>query len=299
MNRTDSKTPAPQKSNYLAMGSIMAAGIMWGCMGLFNRGIAGLGLGATSVMLIRNMGACILMGLLFLVIDRSIFRVKLRHLPYFVGTGVGSVMLMTLFYFQSQQINSLAVAAILLYTAPAFVVILSAILFKDKITKQKLAALVIAFLGCTFVSGIWSGGLSISPVGLLFGLGSGFVYSLYTIFGHFALRHYQPFTVTFYSFLMAGVGSLFFINTQELALLTASPRGIFLSLCLMFFSTVLPYMFYTKGLNALGDGGKASILASVEPVAASFLGILAFGEPLTLGVILGLVCILISVYILR
>jgi drug/metabolite transporter (DMT)-like permease len=67
----------------------------------------------------------------------------------------------------------------------------------------------------------------------------------------------------------------------------------------MFFSTVLPYMFYTKGLNALGDGGKASILASVEPIAASILGIIAFGEPMTLGVILGLACILISVYILR
>ena len=82
-------------------------------------------------------------------------------------------------------------------------------------------------------------------------------------------------------------------------MVTSSGRGIFLSLCLMFFSTVLPYMLYTKGLNSLGDGGKASILASVEPVAASFLGILAFGEPLTMGVILGLACILISVYILR
>ena len=299
MRKHTTDSNAPKKTNYLAMGSIMTAGILWGCMGLFNRGIADLGLGATSVMIIRNLGACILMGLIFLVVDRSIFPIKLRHLPYFVGTGIGSVMLMTLFYFQSQQTNSLAVAAILLYTAPAFVVILSAILFKDKITKQKLAALIIAFLGCTFVSGIWSGGLSISPKGLFYGLGSAFVYSLYTIFGHFALKHYKPLTVTFYSFVTAGVGSLFFFDAQELAMVTSTGRGIFLSLCLMFFSTVLPYMFYTKGLNALGDGGKASILASVEPVAASILGILAFGEPMTMGVILGLACILISVYILR
>ena len=166
MGKTNHEPNTPQKTNYLAMASIMGAGILWGCMGLFNRGIADLGLGATSVMIIRNLGACILMGLVFLVIDRSIFRIRLRHMPYFIGTGVGSVMMMTLFYFQSQQANSLAVAAILLYTAPAFVVILSAIIFKDKITKQKLAALIIAFLGCTFVSGIWSGGLSISPQGL-------------------------------------------------------------------------------------------------------------------------------------
>ena len=82
-------------------------------------------------------------------------------------------------------------------------------------------------------------------------------------------------------------------------MVTSSSQGIFLSLGLMLFATVLPYMLYTKGLNALGDGGKASILASVEPVAASIVGILAFGEPMTIAVILGLVCILISVYILR
>ncbi len=53
-----------------------------------------------------------------------------------------------------------------------------------------------------------------------------------------------------------------------------------------------------RGLSDLGDSGKASILASVEPVVASLVGI-AFGEPMTLGVVLGLVCILASVYILR
>lgn len=78
-----------------------------------------------------------------------------------------------------------------------------------------------------------------------------------------------------------------------------SPMGILLSLGLMVVGTVIPYLLYTKGLSDLGDSGKASILASVEPVVASLVGIAAFGEPMTLGVVLGLVCILASVYILR
>ena len=45
--------------------------------------------------------------------------------------------------------------------------------------------------------------------------------------------------------------------------------------------------------------GKASILASLEPVVASFVGILAFGEPVSLMVFLGLGCILACVYVLR
>ena len=48
-----------------------------------------------------------------------------------------------------------------------------------------------------------------------------------------------------------------------------------------------------------GTAARPPSLASVEPVVASLVGILAFGEPMTLGVVLGLVCILASVYILR
>lgn len=294
-----SKPANPNRQKHLSTAAIMGAATLWGCMGIFSRGIAAMDISVTSVAILRNLGACLLMGLFFLLTDRSIFRVKLRHLPIFLGTGVGSVLMMTLFYFRSQQESSLAVAAILLYTAPTFVVILSAILFKDKITRQKLAALVIAFLGCSFVTGIWSGGLEVSPLGLVLGLASGFSYSLYTIFGRFGLQHYQPFTVTFYSLVFAGIGSLFFWNTGEMAVIAASPKGLLLSLGLMLFATVLPYLLYTKGLGGLGDSSKASILASVEPVVASLVGILAFGEPMTLGVVLGLACILISVYILR
>lgn len=297
MSNSPETTSNQQK--HLSMAAIMGAATLWGCMGIFSRGIAAMDISVTSVAILRNLGACLLMGLFFLLTDRSIFRVKLRHLPIFLGTGVGSVLMMTLFYFRSQQESSLAVAAILLYTAPTFVVILSALLFKDKITRQKLAALVIAFLGCSFVSGIWSGGLEVSPLGLALGLASGFSYSLYTIFGRFGLQHYEPFTVTFYSLVFAGIGSLFFWNTGEMAVIAASPKGLLLSLGLMLFATVLPYLLYTKGLGGLGDSGKASILASVEPVVASLVGILAFGEPMTLGVVLGLACILISVYILR
>lgn len=306
MSNTEQKTAAPgviqpsQKGDHLAMLCIMAAGAMWGCIGLFNRGISAMNISATSVVLIRNLGACVLLAILFLIADRSVFRIKLRHLPMFLATGLVSILFFTLCYFRSQQVSSLAVSAILLYTAPTFVVILSTFIFKDKFTKKKLAALVIAFLGCTFVTGIWSGGgLDISVEGLLLGLGSGFFYATYSIFGRFALHHYQPFTVTFYTFLVAGLGSLFLMNVQDLAAIAASPKAILLSLGLMIFATVLPYLLYTKGLNDLGDSGKASILASVEPVVASIVGILAFGEPMTTGVVLGLACILISVYILR
>ncbi len=176
---------------------------------------------------------------------------------------------------------------------------LSAILWREKITKRKLAALVIAFLGCCFASGILSGGLSVSRYGLLLGIGSGFFYSTYTIFSRYGLAHYPPYTCTLYTFLVAGLGSLALAKPADFKAVAADPRAIPWMLGLIAVTTVLPYILYTRGLAGLGDGGKASILASVEPVVASFVGILAFGEPLSIGVVLGLACILASVYILR
>lgn len=277
---------------------ILLAGTLWGLIGIFNRSLYAVGLSSASVVVVRNLGGLILLGLVLLIFDRSVFRIKLRHLPYFFGTGVVSILLFTLCYFTAQQMTSLAVAAILLYTAPAFVVALSAVLFREKLTRGKLAALILAFLGCTLVSGIWSGGLSVTAIGLLLGIGSGFFYGLYSIFGRYALAHYKPLTVTFYTFLFAGIGSLFLIRPAELVPCLKSGNSLLLILGLVVISTVLPYVFYTRGLARL-ESGKASILASVEPVVASLVGVIAFHEPMSIAVLLGLGCILISVYILR
>ncbi|MBR2132827.1 MAG: EamA family transporter [Oscillospiraceae bacterium] len=268
-------------------------------IGLFNRNLLASGFTPASIVLTRNFGGLLLMTVLFFFMDRKIFRIKFRHIPYFLGTGVVSVVLFTLLYFSCQEQCSLAVAAILLYTAPAFVMLMSAVLFRESITKKKLLALVMAFVGCAFVSGVFSGGLSVTTSGLLMGIGSAFFYALYSIFARYALVHYQPLTVTYYTFLCAGTASLFVESPANvLELLSTSPVIPMLALGLVVVSTVLPFVLYTKGLVHV-ESGKASILASVEPVAAAVVGVLAFGEPMSVSVVLGLCCVLGSVYILR
>ena len=284
--------------HYLSYFYILLAGSLWGVIGLFNRSLSSAGFSSFSIVLVRNIGSLIVLGLIFLIFDRSIFKIKPKHLPYFFGTGIISILLFTLCYFTCQQRCSLATAAILLYTAPTFVVILSAILWKDKVTKRKLAALVITFLGCTFVTGVWSGNFTATLVGILLGIGSGFFYALYSIFARYALKYYKPLTVTFYTFVFAGIGSLALIRPEELSAAFMQPKLFVVIAALIIVSTVLPYIFYTRGLSKI-DSGKASILASIEPVVASIVGILAFGEPMTISVLLGLLCILVSVYILR
>lgn len=283
---------------YLSTFCVLAAGILWGLIGIFNRTLMNAGLSVGSIVLIRNFGSLVLLGLLFVLTDRSIFRIQWKHLPIFFGTGIVSVLLFTLCYFSCQKMCSLAVAAALLYTSPAFVVIFSAILWHEKITKKKLAALIVAFLGCTFVAGLWSGDVSVTLWGALLGIGSGLFYGLYSIFGRYALKHYKPFTVTFYTFAFAGIGALAVLRPAELAAAAAEPGLIWTAIGLVIICTVGPYLLYTKGLAGM-ESGKAAILASIEPITAAVVGVAVFGEPMTVSVILGLASILISVYILR
>lgn len=284
---------------YLPYIFILTAGVFWGSLGIFTRNLAVYGFTPKDIVLVRNFGGLVVMTVLFFFMDRSIFRIKLRHFPFFIGTGIISVMAFTLLYFTCQQHCSLAVSAILLYTSPVFVMVMSTLIWKDKITKQKLLALAITLAGCVSVSGILGGNLSVTLFGFITGIGSGFFYALYSIFGRFALEHYNPYTVTYYTFVCAGLTSLLVASPSKvISAFSIYPAVPVFAVCLVLIGTVLPFVFYTRGLAEV-ESGKAAILACMEPVSAALIGVIVFGEPMTMSVVTGLVCILAAVYILR
>lgn len=284
-----------QKKGGTAM--VLAGASLWGLIGLFNRTLMAAELTPESIVLVRNLGGLVLLGLVLGLWKRDVFRIQPKHLVYFFGTGIVSVLLFTWCYFSCQQECSLAVAAILLYTSPAFVVLLSTLLWRDKLTGRKLLALGLTFFGCICVTGVYTGGMTITPRGFLLGLGAGFFYALYSIFGRYALAHYEPYTVTFYTFVFAGVGSLIFLRPAQMAVLGSVPIAL-TALGLAVICTVLPYLFYTAGLARM-DSGKAAIIASVEPVVAALVGIIVFHESMSPATGLGVVSILAAVLLLH
>ena len=269
----------------------------WGLIGVFNRLLGEVGVSVWNRVTIRNFLSLVLMTVVFALFKRGVFRIKLRHLPIFVGAGLFSVLGLAVTYFNCQMHCSLAVAGILLYLAPSFVVLMSALFWKAPITKRKVMALVVSFLGCVLVSGIMSGALTVSVTGLLLGIGAGFCYATYTIFAHYGLEHYDSLTMIYWTFFFAGLGSLAFLNWGELA--PALPMGTtWIGIAgLVVIATVLPYLFYTKGLEVV-ESGKASIIANVEPVVAALTGVVFFHEVLNVWTVLGIVSVLGGVVLL-
>lgn len=181
-----------------ATGCVLLAGIFWGSMGLFVRQLNAAGLYAIDVMQLRVLLSAIFVGLYLLLFDRQKLRLRPRDIWCFAGSGICSLMLFSWCYFTGMQAASLAVMAVLLYTAPVFVMLMSIVFFREKLTGAKLTALVLCLAGCVLVSGVGSSE-RLGLRGLLLGLGAGFGYALYSIFGRCAIdRGYSSWTITFY-----------------------------------------------------------------------------------------------------
>ncbi len=278
---------------------IIAAAGLWGCIGVFLKLLTAAGLTSMQGVALRALAGAIGYGLFLFFRDSSALRIAPRDWYYFFGTGVCSLLFFNWCYFNAITLSSMSVAAVLLYTAPVFVTLMSALLFQETITPVKLFALALTFAGCALVTGLFSlGRESISVRTILFGLGSGFGYALYSIFSKFALKKYTPSTITFYTILFCALFSLPLSGLQNsLAALGdwrawAGALGVGLLCC------ALPYHLYTAGLEE-AEPGRAAILATLEPLVAAGLGILLFQEEVTPFKLLGMGAILGAVLLLN
>lgn len=279
--------------------SVILAGSLWGFMGFFRRTLDVMGVSAISCIAVRCSFAAVLFGVVLLVSDRSAFKIHLKDVWIFIGSGIVSLLIFGLCYFKAMDYMSLSAAAILLYTAPCFVILFSALLFKEKLTAQKLIAMVLAFAGCCLVSGIGGGGARITPVGLALGLTTGVCYALYSIFSRFALnRGYSSLTINFYSCLLAAVGATMIGGTEYLDIITQTAPNFGFAFATGLVTCFLPYLLYTRGLEGL-ENGKASIMASVEPVVATVVGIAIYNEALTPMSAVGIILVLSAIVLLN
>ena len=282
-----------------ALFAVLAAGTFWGTMGFFARSLYAAGFGPLEVAQTRITTGLLLVGLYILLFNRSQFKVKLKDIWCFLGTGIVSLLLFPTCYFSALNYTSLAVAAILLYTAPFFVMLMSLVLFKEKMNGKKVFALLLAFTGCVLVSGV-GGDESFSWIGILLGLGSGFFYALYSIFGRYAInRGYGAWTMTFYTFLFCSIGCAFLSDWQVIgSVMAADSANILWVLGLGFVTAFLPYVLYSTGLEHM-ESSKASILASVEPVVSALFGVFVFHETMSLWGVLGIALVLGAIVVLN
>ncbi|MDT8900801.1 DMT family transporter [Anaeroselena agilis] len=260
---------------------IAAAAMLWGIIAVFVKGLAAYGFSPIQVVAVRVAVSAVGLVAYTAAADRKALVVRPADGGYFIGTGIVSIIFFNWCYFTAIETTSVGVAAVLLYTAPAFVAVLSRVVFGERITGRKAAAVAVTFVGCALVAGLLPGfSGAVRPLGLLAGLGAGLGYALYSIFGKLALKRYGALTVTTYTFVFAAAAILPFSGLWDQRALFAAWQVWWYGAGLGVVSTVLAYLLYTVGLKYV-EPGRAAVTATLEPLVAAALGAAVFGEALT------------------
>lgn len=284
---------------------VILSGIFWGSSCLFVDYLK-THTPATSVQItaIRIVLAALVLNLWLIVKGKgfSLYKISGKSWLLCAISGFCSVVAMGMFYYSCMVETSAAVAVILLYTAPLFVMIMSLFFFKEKMTVQKMVAFVIAIVGCALVSGIASGS-RISALGIFLGLMSGFTYSLYGIFTSiFMKENKDTLTFTALSFFFAAIGALIISKPWEIVKFTLEveniPLTLIMYLLLAICTAVIPFFLYSKGIEGVKPD-VASILAFSEPLMACVFGTAVLGQDMDVFGVIGIVCVCAAIVVLN
>lgn len=211
--------------------------------------------------------------------DGTFRSIKWKEIPFYMLYGLVGVGGTFVFYMIAVERLSTAMAAMLLYTAPAFVILLNRLFYKEPITRVKIIALLCTFGGCFLVvRGYDPAAFQASIGSIVIGLLAGISYSMVTVLGHIAQRKHDSRTNAGLMILFGALVFLFIRPPWKLSAPTLPLWGAYAGIALL--GSIFAYLAYLKGLSSGLDGGIASIAATAEPVIATLLGVLLFKDVL-------------------
>ena len=267
------------------MPFILAAAILWGLLGP----VAVVALRAGVAPLEIAFWRAAIAGTLFAAHALVAARVRSRRrpaasparpafvsradLPAVGAFGLVGVSLFYASYLLAVQHGGAALAAVLLYTAPAWVAVLAR-LSGDALGTRRAVAVALTVAGVALVATAGAGELRVTTPALAWGLVAGWSYALYYLFGRRYFARYDAAAVLGIALPVGAAGLLPLVHLRALT------SGSWLALL---FLAVVPtygaYQLYAAGLRRI-DATRAAVVATIEPVVAAAVAWLAFGDRL-------------------
>jgi len=266
----------------LGVVAVVAAASIWGTLGLFAKILYAQGVSFESLVAVRaSVGWLAVLVFVLATGKAKSLRVPGRDLAFLAPLGLVGIGCFYLLYFYTVGESTVGTAAILLYSSPAFVVVLATLFLNEPLNAAKALALFLTAGGIFLVAGAYDpSNLEVTPIVLLTGVLSGLTYGLYSIFGRPVTGHLAPSVILSYA-LFFGSFLLVVAALPTLDTLAGLPTSSYvLLLMLAVVHTTLGFALYTFGLGRLG-AGRAAIVATIEPVVAGALGTALLGEALT------------------
>jgi drug/metabolite transporter (DMT)-like permease len=267
-----------ERSGYLY---ILIGATLWGVSSVVAKSLFIIGLPPAELVQIRLTLATLTLLLVLLIFDKKRIIISLKDLPYFFVLGfVGVAGVQFTYYYTISKIH-VGPAVLIQYLSPVWVALYAFLFQKEPLSKRKIAALLLALLGCYFtVGGHRLDLLRLNRIGIVSGLISSLFFSFYALYGEKGLKKYDPWTLILYGF---GFGAVFYwllISPMKMIAGGYSLKIWVAFLYIAIFSTLIPFGLYFKGIERV-RATRASITATWEPVVAGLTAYFVLGEVLS------------------
>lgn len=278
--------------------AVILAALMWGFAGFFSRGLNDLGLDSLQVTACRMAVSSAILLVFVGLFSRESLKVPPKMILLFIGFAV--VRIISDFgLFKSMETVPLSVASVLQMTAPFYVMLISYLFFGERITRMKMLALIVAFVGCVLVTDVLFAD-SADPMGILLGAISGAFYGFFVAGTKYSgMKGISPLSFVFYTTVFAMIMLIPITDPPHVADVAFSGLEPFLYvLGVGILMTLIPYSLQAWALKSL-DAGVASVLGVTEAAFAALVGFFLFSESMSLLNILGMALTFASIFMLN
>lgn len=276
-----------QKSSLIMLISAM---LIFGTIGIFRKYIplsSGLLAGARGFQ-----------GTLFLFLFVKLTGKKVRHgiggkkLALLMISGI-LMGLNWMLLFEAYNYTTVPVATLCYYMEPTIVILLSPLIFRERLTGRKFLCALIAIIGMVFVSGILDGnaGADSSMKGIIFGLAAAMLYSSVVIMNKL-IGQVDAYEKTMIQLGSAAIAMVpYILLTENLTDLSWNPTSVIMLLIVGFVHTGIAYVLYFGSIEHI-PAQTIAIFSYIDPVTAVILAAILLGESLSLFGMVGAILIL-------
>ncbi|MBV1944666.1 EamA family transporter [Streptococcus parasuis] len=278
----------------------LIAGIAWGLSGVSGQYLMSRGVSVDMITSLRLLvSGFFLVGLAYATAKEQLLAV-LKDKNALLGISIFAMLGLVLnqtAYLQAIYHTNAGTATVLQYLCPILVLAYTCLKDRQVPTGTEIISILLAIVGTFLIATHGQlNELSITPIGLFWGIFSAFTYALYIILPGKLIRLYGSMVVIGLGMLMGGIVVTLGVQTwkQSLPLDTGTTFGL---LGIVGVGTIFAYTAFLKGVSLVGPV-NGSLLASIEPIASVFFAVWLVNEQFYTIDFVGMLLILLAVLLI-
>lgn len=287
-------------SKNLAYGLMALAAVMWATSGTFTELALDAGAEVMQITVFASVFTALILLPLITLLDRKSLWIKAKDFLPLLAFSIITGTFFGIAWYMCIDLTGVATAVILLYAYPGIVTVASIFVLGEKLTAQKAMALPLTFAGCVLVAGAGDleEGFSFDMVGIALGMYTALAAAVYYLWGKKFLEKYSANTVVLYMTALSIPGLIVIANPFQLMDTPISTDAWLWIFAIGVFPGTIGFIVSMAALRYI-EASKASIVASIEPVAAVLMAVVILSDVLSDLQSVGVALVFVGVLLLR